>query len=72
MKKDKQPSRPKNKGQSLMVSVFLTPGGPLQVPDTISDAEILRNPMWPKRNGCPVRDAFEYLEYGKGNYWTGE
>jgi len=28
--------------------------------------------MWQKRDRSPVRDAFEYLEYNKGNYWTGE
>lgn len=26
--------------------------------------------MWPMENGLPVRDAMQYLEYGKDNYWT--
>lgn len=55
-----------------MVSAFCTPGGILRVPENISDDELLRNPMWQKKNGKPVREALEYLEYGKDNYWTGE
>ncbi|KAA8912344.1 hypothetical protein FN846DRAFT_773401, partial [Sphaerosporella brunnea] len=46
MENGKQPLRPKTKGKGIMVSAFLTPGGILKVPDTVSDAELLRNPMW--------------------------
>ncbi|RPA99707.1 hypothetical protein L873DRAFT_1767021 [Choiromyces venosus 120613-1] len=68
----KQPLRAKSRGKGIMVSGFLTPGGRLKVPDTISNEELLLDPMWPKRGGIPIRDAMEYLEYGKNNYWMGD
>jgi len=69
----KQPLRPKSKGKGIMVSAFLTPGGILKIPDNISNAELLANPLWPKDEaGNPEREAIRYLEYGKDNYWTGE
>ena len=69
----KQPLRPKSKGKGIMVSGFLTPGGILRIPDTISDAELLADSSWPKDEaGNPEREAIRYLEYGKDNYWTGE
>jgi hypothetical protein len=73
MEDGKQPLRPKTKGKGIMVSGFLTPGGILRVPDSVSDEELLANPMWRKdKDGKPVREAIEYLEYGKNNYWTGD
>ena len=42
MKKGHQPIRQKGKGDGVMVSGFLTPGGLLKVPDHISDEELLR------------------------------
>jgi hypothetical protein len=68
----KQPLRLKAKGKSIMVSEFLTPGGRLCVPDNVSNAQLLEDLMWPMRDGQLVRDAMEYLEYGKDNYWTGD
>ncbi|KAG0632761.1 hypothetical protein HOY80DRAFT_1113696, partial [Tuber brumale] len=68
----KQPLRAKSRGKGIMVSGFLTPGGRLKVPDTVSNEELLLDPMWPNRNGVPIRDAIEYLEYEKNNYWTGD
>lgn len=62
---NKQPLRPKGRGKGIMVSDFLTAGGQLQVPPTISD-ELLES------EGLPRRFASEYLEYSKDNYWTGE
>ena len=56
-----------------MVSAFLTPGGILKEPDQVPDEELLANPTWPKdEKGMPIREAIEYLEYGKDNYWTDE
>lgn len=73
LKQGEQPLRPKGKGKGIMVSGFLTPGGILRVPDHVPDAELLTNPTWPRDDkGKPVREAIEYLEYGKDNYWTGE
>src|SRR5690606_4251716 len=37
----KMPLRQKSKGKGIMVSGFLTPGGPLRVPDEIPDSELL-------------------------------
>jgi hypothetical protein len=72
-KNGEQPLRPKGKGKGIMVSGFLTPGGILRVPDHVPDAELLTNPTWPQDDkGKPIREAIEYLEYGKDNYWTGE
>lgn len=70
----KVPIRPKGKGKGIMVSAFLTPGGILKVPDNISDREILNKyPTWNMTgDGKPVREAIQYLEYGKDNYWTGD
>ena len=72
VKDRKQPLRPKSRGKGIMVSGFLTPGSRLRVPDSISNAELMRNPSWPMKNGIPLRDSFEFLEYGKDNYWTGD
>ena len=73
LKNGEQPLRPKGKGKGIMVSGFLTPGGILRVPDHVPDADLLTNPKWPRDDkGKPVREAVEYLEYGKDNYWTGE
>lgn len=55
-----------------MVSGFLTPEGRLKLPDHVSDAKLLRDPMWVIVNGAPIRDTMWYLEYGKDNYWTGD
>jgi hypothetical protein len=56
-----------------MVSVFVIPGGILRVPDRIRYAELLADPTWPRlKDGKPVREAVEYLEYGKDNYRTRE
>jgi hypothetical protein len=46
----------------------------LKVPDNILDEELLQNSMWPRHpsTGQPVREAFEFLEYIKDNYWNGE
>jgi hypothetical protein len=73
MEKGKNPLRPKSRGKGIMVSVFLIPGGILRVLDRIRDAELLADPTWPRlKDGKPVREAVEYLEYGKDNYWTRE
>lgn len=70
------PILPKGRGKGIMVSMFLTPGGILRVPDTKTDAQLLqRNPNWPKApspDGTLLREAIQYLEYGKDNYWTGD
>lgn len=55
-----------------MVSEFLTPGVVLRIPETVPDEVLLLKPTWPKRDGRPVREAIEYLEYGKGVWWNGE
>jgi len=65
MKDGKQPLRPKARGKGLMVSDFLTPGGRLAVPDTISDAELSTRLL-------PRRYATEYFIYGKDKYWQGD
>jgi len=44
---------------------FLTPGGRLAVPDTISDTEL-------EARHLPRRYATEYFEYGKDKYWRGD
>lgn len=73
-----QPLLPKGRGKGIMVSAFLTPGGILKVPDSITDEELLRmHHSWPCRvnrvgQAQPVRDAVELLEYGKDNYWDGD
>ena len=73
MKENEQPLRPKGKGKGIMVSGFLTPAGILRVPTHVSDGQLLADPTWPQNDkGEPVREAIEYLEYGKDNYWTGE
>ena len=48
-----------------MVSDFLTPGGRLAVPDTVSDAELDTRLL-------PRRHATEYFIYGKDKYWQGD
>jgi len=56
-----------------MVSAFLTPGGILRVPESITDCELLQDQTWPlDKDEKPVREALEFLEYGKDNYWTGD
>ena len=40
----------------------------MRFPDGVSDAELLLNSTWPMKSGVPVREAVEYLEYGKANY----
>ncbi len=56
-----------------MVSGFLSPGGIWRVSDHISDEELFNNSSWPRNNEeKPIREAIEYLDYGKDNYWTGE
>ena len=65
MEDGKQPLRPKARGKGLMVSDFLTPGGRLAVPDTISDAELSARLL-------PRRHATEYFIYGKDKYWQGD
>lgn len=75
VKDGKMPLRQKSRGKGIMISGFLTPGGPLRVPDHIPDSELLEDLYckWPlKPDGSPIRDAFVSLEYGKDNYWTGE
>lgn len=44
----------------------------MEVPETINDEELLKNPMWKTEQGKPIREAIQYLEYGKDNYWTGD
>ena len=44
---------------------FLTPGGRLAIPDTISDAELAAQQL-------PRRYATEYFVYGKDKYWRGD
>ena len=48
-----------------MVSGFLTPGGKLEVPKSVCDEELERNPMWVKVDGRPVRNSMWLHEYGK-------
>lgn len=56
-----------------MTSGFLTPGGTSKVPDAISDSELLKDHMWPvSSDGNSIRDATEFLDYGKDNYWTSQ
>jgi hypothetical protein len=64
------PLQPKGKGKGIMVSGFLTPGGPLKVPDSILDEEPLQNPMWSRHpsTGQLDREVFEFLEYSKDKF----
>jgi hypothetical protein len=56
-----------------MVSGFLIPGGILRVPNEISDQVLCSDGQWPRDStGNCIREAIEYLEYGKDNYWTGD
>lgn len=66
------PLRPKGRGKGIMVSAFLTPGGILAVPESISDGDILaRHPNWPRNDDKSlVREAVKYFEYGKDHYWS--
>ncbi|RPA71955.1 hypothetical protein BJ508DRAFT_245125 [Ascobolus immersus RN42] len=73
----KLPIEPKGKGKGIMVSAFLTPGGILRVPNTISDEQLQvladDGSSWPlTKEGKPLREAVHYLEYGNGNWWTGD
>jgi hypothetical protein len=66
----KSPLRPKSKGKGIVVSLLLTPSGVLQVRTTVPDTELLKDLMRPMLDGKPVREAMQYLQYGKDNYWT--
>ncbi|RPA87789.1 hypothetical protein BJ508DRAFT_357373 [Ascobolus immersus RN42] len=69
------PIQPKGRGKGIMVSAFLTPAGILRVPNTTTDEQLLsRNPGWPRHEttGKLIREAAQYLEYSKDNYWTGD
>lgn len=70
--KAEMPIQPKSRGKGIMVSLFLTPGGILSVPEQFSDLELMMDPGHPKLDGKPLRQAIKYLEYGKDNYWTGD
>jgi len=73
LKDGKQPIRPKGRGKGTIVSGFSTLGGRLRVPDSVHDNELLEESGWPlKDDGTPVRDAMQFLEYGKDNYWAGD
>lgn len=74
LKDGQVPLRPKGRGKGIMVSAFLTPGGILAVPESITDAQILaRYPdWWRNRDGSLVREAVRLFEYGKDQYWTDE
>jgi hypothetical protein len=61
----RQPIRPKGKGRGIMVSDFITAGGRLMVPWTISEDQL-------GELGLPRRYATHYLEYSKDNYWTSD
>ncbi|RPA78671.1 hypothetical protein BJ508DRAFT_349096 [Ascobolus immersus RN42] len=62
VKDGKMPLRQKSRGKGIMVSGFLTPAGPLRVPDNIPDSELLADLYckWP----CHPSTG--------DNYWTGE
>lgn len=76
----KLPIRPKNQGKGIMVSGLITPAGVLKVPDSISDAELLSDPTFPRHPATtgknpqperPIRTSMHLHEYGKENgYWT--
>lgn len=74
----KLPIEPKNRGKGIMISAFLTPGGILRVPDSISNEQLRvlaeDGSSWPvdSKTGEPLREAVHYLEYGSGTWWTGE
>ncbi len=69
LKKREQRLRPNGRGKGITVSGLLTPGGNLRVPDHISHKEFSNNSSWPRINERElVREATEYLEYGKDNY----
>ena len=72
MKKGQQPLRQKTKGKGIMVSGFLTLGGKLEIPKSICNAELERNPMWAKVDSRPIRDSMWLHEHGKDNHRTGE
>lgn len=69
---------PKGRGKGIMVSDVVTPFGRLVIPSHITDAQILAagiplRPILGSPNEMEIRrDASEYLEYGKDNYWNGE
>lgn len=48
--------------------------GILGLPQRVSDQELLERRLNPSGPGMKVvrREAIEYLEYGKDNYWTGD
>ncbi|KAI0995457.1 hypothetical protein K3495_g12722 [Podosphaera aphanis] len=56
-----------------MASTFLTPGGTVEVLNTMSNEELVRDASFPLDESVKsVREASLLLEYGKENYWTGE
>lgn len=75
MEGEKQPLGKKERGEGIMVSGFITPRGIVELPDTpeYSEIELLKDPTWPRDDaGKPIRQALRFIEYGKGNWWTGE
>ena len=73
MENRKQLLRPKGRRKGITASEFLTPGGRLNVPDSISDEELLQQIDWPlDGNGKPARYATELFEFEKDNHWTGD
>ncbi|RPA80167.1 hypothetical protein BJ508DRAFT_210526 [Ascobolus immersus RN42] len=65
LKNGHQILRPKARGKGIMVSDVITQVGRLVVPDTVSDVEM-------NAAGVFRRDAAEFLEYGKDNWWDAE
>ena len=57
MDEGQQPLRQKTKGKGTMALGPLTPGGKLEVPKSICDAELELDPMWVRVDGRPVRDS---------------
>jgi hypothetical protein len=54
------PLRSKGRGNGIIISGFLAPGGRLKVPDDISNIKLLSDPTWPlDSDGIPVREAME-------------
>lgn len=71
------PIEPKARGKGIMISAFLTSGGLLRVPDSITNEQLQAHAeegsTWPLDNdGLPKREAVHYLEYGGGTWWTGD
>ncbi|KAF2864554.1 hypothetical protein K470DRAFT_5994 [Piedraia hortae CBS 480.64] len=62
-KRDHMPLRPKGEGRGLMVSGFVTPGGPLEVPAIISDEAL--------RELGIQRTSDKFIPAAKGSYGDG-